>query len=201
MPPILRVVFGLSIFALLVGGPLWYRSRQRSTYRNFRVVEEGVLYRCGQLNVKGLKRLIHDYGLKTVISLREGEKANDLEEEKFISTKTDVSFQRIIPRAWWGSDGSVPAEVGLAQFRAIMDNPANYPILIHCMAGVHRTGAFCAVCRMDYFGWTNEAAIQEMINCGYDIFDEHMDVKTFLENYKPRTSKRPPFQTVSRLTK
>src|SRR5688572_33331982 len=115
MPSTLRVVFGLTIVAILVGGPLVYRSHQRATYRNFRVVEEGVLYRCGQLNVRGLKRLIHDYGIKTVISLREGEKANDLEEEKFISTKTDVSFHRIIPRAWWGSDGSVPAEVGLGQ--------------------------------------------------------------------------------------
>ena len=55
MPQSLRVVFGLSIAALLIGGPLWYFSYHGHCFRNFRVVEEGVLYRSGQLNVAGLK--------------------------------------------------------------------------------------------------------------------------------------------------
>jgi len=200
MPQSLRVVFGLCIVTLLVGGPLWYRSQHSRTYRNFRVVENGVLYRCGQLNVAGLKRLIHDYGIKTIVSLRDGEKATDMEEEAFITKKTDLNFVRIQPRKWWSDTGPVPAEEGLAEFRAVLDNKANYPVLIHCLAGVHRTGAFCAVARMDYWGWSNADAIQEMKNMGYSIFDQHQDIKKFLEEYrpKPRSAQQPMFRVVGR---
>jgi protein tyrosine/serine phosphatase len=168
---------------LLIGSPLWYHSYRDRCFRNFRVVEEGVLYRSGQNNLAGLKRLIHDYGIKTVVSLRDGDKTNDMEEEKYLTSETDLGFVRIPPRAWWASDGSVPAEIGLAQFRAVMDNPANYPVLVHCFAGIHRTGAFCAIRRMDHDGFTNEEAIQEMKNLGYTI--EHMDVLPYLRNYRP----------------
>jgi tyrosine-protein phosphatase SIW14 len=185
MPHSLRLAFGLSIVGLLIGGPLWYSSYHNRCFRNFRVVYEGVLYRSAQLSLAGLKRLIHDYRIKTVVSLRDGEKTNDMEEEKYLAQETDLNFVRIPPRAWWASDGSVPAEIGLAEFRAVMENAANYPVLVHCFAGIHRTGAFCAVWRIDHDGWTNEDAIAEMRRLGYTV--EHMDVLPYLRNYQPRT--------------
>jgi len=183
MPRILRVLFGVLITLVLVGGPFWYFSHHNRSFRNFHVVEEGILYRSGQLNRAGLQRLIHDYGIKTVVSLRDGEKTNDIEEEKFLA-ETDVNFLRIPPRSWWATDGSVPAEIGLAQFREVMNNPANHPVLLHCFAGIHRTGAFCAVRRMDHDGWANEDAIKEMKSLGYTV--EHMDVLPYLRNYRPQ---------------
>ncbi len=200
MPQLLRITFGLLITGLLIGGPLAYASYHSHCYRNFRVVEEGVLYRSGQLNIAGLKRLIHDHGIKTVVSLRDGDKTSDIEEEKYLTGQTDVTFVRIPPRAWWATDGSIPAEIGLAEFRAVMDNPANYPVLVHCFAGVHRTGAFCAVRRIEHDGWTSAEAIQEMRNFGYTA--EHMDVLPYLRNFQPHTAQgnrsAPSFQPVSR---
>jgi tyrosine-protein phosphatase SIW14 len=197
MPHVLRVVFGLTVVGLLIGGPAWYYALHQRCFRNFHVVQDGVLYRSGQLDLAGLKRLIHDYGIKTVISLRDGEKSSDLDEEKYLAGQTDVNFIRIPPRAWWASDGSVPAEIGLAQFREILDNPANHPVLVHCFAGVHRTGAFCAVRRIDHDNYANEEAIREMKNLGYAI--EHMDVLPYLKSYRPHalTGKSPPLRTVS----
>ena len=186
MPQSLRVAFGLSIVLLLIGGPAWYYSYHNRCFRNFHVVEEGILYRSGQLTLDGLKRLIHDYGIKTVVSLRDGEKSNDMDEERYLMSETDLNFVRIPPRPWWASDGSIPAEISLAQFREVMDNPANYPVLVHCFAGIHRTGGMCAVRRMDHDGWTNKQAIQEMKNLGYTV--EHMDVLPYLENYCPRAA-------------
>lgn len=201
MPNYLRVAFGLTITLLLVGGPLWYRSYHSRTHRNFRIVENGVLYRCGQLNVAGLQRLIHDYGIKTIVSLRDGDKPTDMDEEEYITKHTDLNFVRIPPRKWWSDEGPVPAEEGLAEFRAVLDNPANHPVLVHCLAGIHRTGAFCAVARMDYWGWSNTDAIQEMKNMGYAIFDQHPDIKKFLEEYrpKPRSEHQPMFRVVGRV--
>ena len=34
-------------------------------------MRDGVLYRSGQPTEKALKRLVHDYGIRTVISLRD----------------------------------------------------------------------------------------------------------------------------------
>ena len=65
-----------------------------------------------------------------------------------------------------------------------MDNPDNYPVLIHCFAGIHRTGAFCAIYRMEYEGWTNAEAIEELRACGYSNLDDEWDILGYLEQYR-----------------
>jgi tyrosine-protein phosphatase SIW14 len=48
-----------------------------------------------------------------------------------------------------------------------MDDPTNYPVLIHCRAGLHRTGVLAAVYRMEYDGIGSEEAIQELKAHGF----------------------------------
>ena len=66
-----------------------------------------------------------------------------------------------------------------------MDDPANYPVLVHCYAGIHRTGTMCAVFRMDYQGWTNDEAMNEMRTFGYSMLDDHEDILSYLTRYHP----------------
>jgi protein tyrosine/serine phosphatase len=40
-----------------------------------------------------------------------------------------------------------------------MDDPANHPVLVHCFAGVHRTGAHIAIYRMVHDRWPNAKAL------------------------------------------
>ncbi|MBV9122273.1 MAG: dual specificity protein phosphatase family protein, partial [Planctomycetes bacterium] len=98
----------------------------------------------------------------------------------------DITYVRIPPRSWWAPDGSVPAQKGVNQFLKVMDNPANYPVLIHCFGGIHRTGAYCAIYRMEYDRWSNDRAINELREGGYTNLDEEWDLLTYLENYQPR---------------
>jgi protein tyrosine/serine phosphatase len=193
MPRFLRIVFGLCIAVLIVGGPVVYATYRQSMMRNFRLVREGVLYRSGQMSLAGLKLAVHDYGIKTVITLRDaaypGDPPPDLAEEKYCQVE-EINYCRISPRTWWAPDGSVPAEEGVKRFRAIMDNPDNYPVLIHCFAGIHRTGAFCAVYRMEYEHWTNEQAIGEMRAYGYRDLDDEWDLLGYLEQYQPRWKRK-----------
>jgi tyrosine-protein phosphatase SIW14 len=188
MPRLLRILFGVAIVAVMVGAPLAYKLRQDAAFRNFHVVREGVLYRSGQMTLAGLKRVLHDHGIKTVVTLRDahapGEPAPDTAEETYCKSQ-GYNHVRIPPRNWFASDGSVPAEKGLAVFRQVMQDPANYPVLIHCFAGIHRTGAYCAVYRMDFEHWPNETAIAELRTHGYDTLDTDWDILTFLENYQP----------------
>ena len=84
MPRALRLLFATAIAALLVGGPVGYAWYRQAQIRNLYVVTEGVLYRSGQLSLSGLKRVLQDYRIKTVITLRDaadpGEGPPDLDE-------------------------------------------------------------------------------------------------------------------------
>jgi protein-tyrosine phosphatase len=48
-----------------------------------------------------------------------------------------------------------------------MDDPDIYPVLIHCRAGLHRTGVLTAVYRMEYQGWDMPAALREVKRNGF----------------------------------
>jgi tyrosine-protein phosphatase SIW14 len=180
-----NIVFGTLIALLLVAGPLGYKRWHDREHRNFYVVEEGVLYRSGQLSVERLRQVVNDHGIRTVISLREGSKPDDQHEEAWVKS-SGRKFVRIQPPQWFpDNDGKIPAEASLKRFREVMEDPANYPVLVHCFAGYHRTGAMCAVFRMDYQRWTNAEAMAEMRLMGYTILDDHEDVRTYLTNYRP----------------
>jgi hypothetical protein len=194
MPRALSYLFGLLIAGLLVGGPIGFTWYQQANIRNFRVVRESVLYRSGQLSLAGLRRVVHDYGIQTVVSLRDtvhvGKPPPDVEEEEWCKDQ-DINYYRITPRNWWAPDGSCPAEEGIRTFLAVMRQPENYPVLIHCFAGVHRTGAFCAVYRMEFEHHTNAEAIAEVKACGYSNLDDELDILNFLEQYHPAWQTTP----------
>ena len=65
-----RASVGLLLALAIPGLPAAYASHRLSTWRHFRVVEEGKLYRSGQLAPDVLDRLIHDHGIRTVVCLR-----------------------------------------------------------------------------------------------------------------------------------
>jgi tyrosine-protein phosphatase SIW14 len=189
MPRFLKWVFGLLIAALVIGGPIGYAHYLRANFRNFRVVHEDVLCRSGQMSLPALQQVVRDHGIKTVITLRDsyrpGEPPPDLAEEKWCQAQ-DILHIRIPPRYWEAADNSVPAEEGVLKFLEIMDDPKNHPVLIHCFAGSHRTGAYCAVYRMEYEHWSNADAIDEVKEFGYIRLDEEVDILGYLERYQPR---------------
>jgi protein tyrosine/serine phosphatase len=190
----IRFLLGMAVLAVIVGVPVGYASYRNANLRNFCVVKPGVLYRSGQLSLGGLERVIHDHGIRTVVTLRdadvEGERPPDWREEEYCR-RQDIRYVRIRPRLWWSpTGGPVPAEAGLKRFLGLMDDPANYPVLVHCFGGIHRTGAYMAVYRMEVDHWDNAAALDELRACGYRHLDDEWDVLGYLENYKPRW--KPP---------
>jgi tyrosine-protein phosphatase SIW14 len=189
MPRLFSVLMGLLTALLVLGGPLGYAYYRQTQIRNFHAVRQGVLYRSGQMTLNGLKTVMHDYGIKMVVTLRDASYPDgappDFNEESYCGAE-EIPYVRISPRTWWAPDGSVPAEEGVRRFREIMDHPENYPVLIHCFGGIHRTGAFCAIYRMEYEHWTNEQAIAEMRACGYRDLDDEWDLLGYLEQYRPR---------------
>lgn len=183
----LQVVFSLVILGVLIGGPLAYLQYHRRNLRNFHVVREGVLYRSGQLSVDGLRRLVHEYGIKTVLTLRfpkePGMPPPDLKEELFCK-QAGLRHFRISSLPWYASVGPIPAQKNVDKFLRIVNDPANHPVLVHCFAGMHRAGTYCAVYRMEFDRWSPADAIREMKHFGYE--EDHFDVLSYLEHYQRR---------------
>ncbi len=188
MPRWLQYTFGLFIAALVVGGPLAYARHRHNNVRNFHIVREGVLYRSGQLSIAGLESVVHDHGIKTVVSLRSGALPGDLPPdfaEETYCAKQNIRYFRLPQKDWEGPDGTAPNEVNVLKFCEIMSDPTNYPVLVHCLAGKHRTGALCAIFRMEHDHWSNQQAIDELSLYGYDNVTDHHDVLGYLTRYQP----------------
>jgi tyrosine-protein phosphatase SIW14 len=178
----------MTTIVLAIAAPVVAAQQFSVQTRNLKVVHEGVLYRSGQMSIAGLRRVHHDLGIKTIVSLREpngaGYGAADLREEEFCKHE-EIGYQRIILGKWYAEDGSTPAQEGIRRFREIMTDPSNYPVLVHCLAGIHRTGACCAIYRMEKDHWTNAQAIAEMKETGYATLDDEWDILGYLEIYQP----------------
>jgi tyrosine-protein phosphatase SIW14 len=194
MSRIVLVASGSLIVLTLIASPIVVAVRQQAQTRNFHIVRPGVLYRSGQMTKEGLQRVLNDYHIKTVISLRDGQSQRDRAEEEFCKSE-DINFVRILPSRWGDEGGSVPVEAGVQRFRDIMSDPRNYPVLVHCFAGIHRAGSYCAIYRMEFEHWSNAQAIAEMKACGYSNLDDELDILGFMEQYRPTWM--PPVETPS----
>jgi tyrosine-protein phosphatase SIW14 len=188
----LRYTLAGVLVVLLVGGPIAYWQYKKPQVRNLRLVREGVLYRSGQLTLDGLKQAIRDYAIKTVVTLRTarepGEPHPALDEEEYCRNQ-ELNYYRLQMKGWVKENGHAPVDESVRQFLDIMKNPDNYPVMVHCFAGKHRTGAYCAIYRMEFEHWTNDDAIEEMLANGYDLLDEHTDVQSYLREYRPAYQK------------
>jgi len=185
------------VAALVVAVPLLYSSHRQTTMRNFHVVEEGVLYRSGQLSPAAFEQVLNDRGIKTVVTLRTVRDKtlpypDDFERQ--ICEAHGLKHIRIEPLVWSPDEhGDIPAEQNVAKFLELMSDSNRHPVLVHCFAGVHRTGTMCAIYRMEAYRWSAERAIVEMQACGFDSGKDAgtKAIENYLRNYQPRWLKRP----------
>jgi tyrosine-protein phosphatase SIW14 len=179
---IVRSALGLIVALAVPAVPVAYASHRLTTCRHFHIVEDGRLYRSGQLTPKVLDEVIREQGIKTIVCLRslarEGDTRLENEEELWCADR-DIGYVRLNPIEW----DSPKLNDNLAAFLRVVDDPKKQPVLVHCFAGLHRTGVYCAVFRMERHGWSNDEAIAEMYAIGY--FKEDPAALKFLREYRP----------------
>jgi tyrosine-protein phosphatase SIW14 len=178
----------LALWALAGTGltaPVAYFLRTRP--RNFGVVRDGALYRSGQLRRSAFEAVLAEYRIGTVVTLRPvrdpEENANSDTWEEEVCNARCVRHVRLAPQEVQGEAALDEMAVG---FLAVMDDAANHPVLVHCVAGRDRTGTMCAIYRMEYDRWTVDQSLAEMHAFGYDRADLHEHVETYLRAYRPR---------------
>lgn len=123
---------------------------------NFQTIAPG-LYRSSYPHFLHFDSLA-DLSLKTVVTLVP--EHLPFAYGNFISTQGIVHYHIPILA---NKDAKVftPVEV-VHQVMELMLDPSNYPMMIHCNKGKHRTGCMTA-CFRKVCGWTDEAAIEEYI--------------------------------------
>ncbi len=106
MRRILPTLFCVAAVMLCIGAPVAWGLHQQAQTPNFHVVKEGVLYRSGQTTLFGLKNLLHDYRIRTVVTLRDarvpGNPAPDSAEEAYCIAE-EINYVRIPPTRPLGS--------------------------------------------------------------------------------------------------
>lgn len=93
-----------------------------------------------------------------------------------------------------------PSAGQLAEFMAIVDDPANQPVYVHCVGGRHRTGVMTAVYRMTDDGWTADQAFAEMKKYQFGKDFLHPEFKKFVYEFHPAAKRSLPAVLATRVT-
>jgi tyrosine-protein phosphatase SIW14 len=146
---------------------------------NFHEVNEH-LYRGAQPLAGGMEK-VAALGIKTVINLRGEDEQTRLEE-----TEAKAAGLRYfnVPLPSLGR----PKDEQVERVLALINDPQNWPVLVHCHHGEDRTGIIIAVYRISHDGWTLEQARKEAKRYGMSRFQFGM--KDYIGDYHKRWSQR-----------
>ncbi len=192
-----RWTLGVAIALLVAVVPLVYYRMSYIYQKRLRVVTPGKFYRSGCMTAAGLESAIKTYGLRTVINLMEEAPDPLLYPHYFArasipeSKVVERSGARYIPMTvtYLGHVKALTERpITLERYLEILDDPASYPVLVHCKAGLHRTGVLVAVYRMEYEGWSWQDALAEVKANGFGEFvsssaNEYID--QYILKYRP----------------
>jgi tyrosine-protein phosphatase SIW14 len=176
MPTYLRWVLGLLIAALVALVPVIHFRWVYTHGKRLREVTPERFYRSGEMTAAGFCEAVAVHHFRTIVNLQDEYPDPDLYENYFgCSTIRESELCRdlgvryvylppdLIPRRQ--IPGHRPRAID--RFLTLLDDPASYPVLIHCRAGLHRTGVMTAVYRMEYQGWSPRQAIEELKANGF----------------------------------
>lgn len=179
------------LLALITFGlPIVYYRYEYTKVKRVRVVSEGKVYRCGQLTKAGFNDTIKRFGIKTVMNLQDEDPDPVIERglsESEYCKQAGVRYVYLPPALT--AEGEPET---IEKFLAVCDDLNAYPILIHCKAGLHRTGTMVAFYRIEYEGWTPHAAMNELMLNGFSLKQGHVKnpyIKNYLVDYVPRAQR------------
>lgn len=185
--------------ALLMSIVPYVYYRHTYTYgKRLRAVTPGLVYRSGCLTSDGFRAAIREHKIRTVVNLQEEAQDPNLSKSYFNSTSIreselckELGVDYLFLQVDLVEPHLVPAHrpATIDEFLKIMDDKSKYPVLIHCKAGLHRTGCLLAVYRMEYDRWTWDKALRELKYHGFGEFvstSANEYIRQYVLEYRPR---------------
>jgi len=191
-------ILGASLAGFMIFAPYLYYRYTLEHAKRLRPITQGRVYRSGCLTADGFRDAIRKYGIKTVISFWDEDPNPDLPRSRFNPTtikESELCREMGVSYKFIFVEVLPPTQVGkerlkaIDQFLEVMDNEENYPVLIHCKAGLHRTGVMAAVYRMEYDGWGRSEAMRELRAHGFGHFTANTSndyIVQYVMDYQPR---------------
>jgi protein tyrosine phosphatase (PTP) superfamily phosphohydrolase (DUF442 family) len=168
----------ICLAVLLIGGGIWdwYYITKDSIPKRFGVVEKGQLYRSGLISSTLLKKVLTKYKIKVVIDLA-ADSSNNPDRNAEEQAVSKLGIERLTFRLKGNGTGDVNdyAEAVATIARAKKEYK---PVLVHCNAGLQRTGGVIAVYQL-----LVERKSPFLVYCGYVRYDWDPWNDTTLFNY------------------
>jgi tyrosine-protein phosphatase SIW14 len=187
-------VFAVALLLLTMTAGAPSRVPQEEVLPKFHQINEH-FYRGAQPLEGGIKRLAA-LGFKTVVNLR-GEDERTRAEER--EARASGMRYLAVPLPGFGR----PRLEQIEQVLAIINDPANWPVFVHCKHGEDRTGTVAACYRISHDGWTAEQALKEAKRHGMSRFQFGMKdfIKDYYRDQKPALSKKSYSKSTSGATR
>ncbi len=165
----------------------WYFTLQ--TY-HLAVVQQGVLYRDGNRDLREFKHALNFTGAKTVVSLIDDKELADPKKPQFMDetnycTSNGIQYIRIPVQL-----GGWPTGDDLKTFISVVTNRLNQPVLVHCAQGVRRTGMFVAAYQESVLHQSPQQVKDAIQSFGHKPNDLD-DVRKFVDLYLPGATTLP----------
>lgn len=181
------IVFSLLAVVLIFVGKYVY---DMNINHNFETITDGKVYKSGVIPPDEIESYVKKYKIKSIVDLRFPGTSDLVNNPEIPSelTAEKAAVEKIQGVNYFnnGSD-QVPKPENLESFFKIMDNPDNYPVLIHCYHGVGRAEMYSAIYRIEYENFTNEKArenVRTLIK--WSSFDDGTPKGEYLKAYKSR---------------
>lgn len=192
-----RTLLAVLLLAACAGAVYAYYRAGYGHAKRLRAVTPGRFYRSGQLTAAGFEDAFEKFGIRTVVNLQEEARDPHLpadylgdatERESELCERLGVNYVSLDGGVLESSNTTDEPKL-LTDYYRVLDDESNYPILIHCKAGLHRTGFLTAIYRMDRERRPKADAVRELRGNGFGTFaatDANLYVKRYILDYQPR---------------
>jgi protein tyrosine/serine phosphatase len=159
----------------IIGGGIWVWEEvleDRVIPKRFGVVEEGLIYRSGQLHPALVEKTLAEHGIRRIISLSPDDPQNAEH-----NAEIDAALKLGIERENYPLRGDGTGDLrsyGRAVRSIVRARDAGEPVLVHCAAGAQRTGGAIAFYRLLVRGDEPALVFDEMTDYDWDPKDDRI---------------------------
>lgn len=156
------------IAALMIGGSIWLWEEvieDRVIPKRFGVVQQGSIYRSGQLSAALVRKTLAKYKIEVIVSLS-GEAMDDPDMNAERQAAADMGIKRVCFPLKGNGTGDIKNYAG-AISAICQAQKQGKTVLVHCAAGSQRTGGAIAIYRIFVEKKDTSFAIAEMIEYGW----------------------------------